>query len=65
MTPDQKKLFISVCAVLMFIAGFALADNLFFGGETMPEAIKPFAGFLVCGGAGAFFASLFLKQNKV
>lgn len=63
-TERDKRALAYVGALLMFIAGFALADIVLFEGEIMPDAIRPFAGWLVCIGFGVFTAGLFWKQNK-
>jgi hypothetical protein len=50
--------------IIMFLAGFALADTLLFSGETMPGFVAPFAGWLVCGATGVYVAVLFGRQNR-
>jgi len=52
-----------ILVIAFFLAGFALADVLLFDGETMPEALKPFAGWIVCVPVGIYAAILFMRQN--
>ena len=50
--------------IAFFLAGFALADVVLFEGNTMPEALKGFSGWLVCSAAGVYVALLFGRQNR-
>lgn len=52
-----------ILVLAFFFAGFALADVLLFEGQTMPDALKPFAGWIVCVPAGIYAAILFIRQN--
>ena len=52
-----------ILVVAFFLAGFALADVLLFEGNTMPDFLKPFAGWIVCVPVGVYAAILFVRQN--
>ena len=60
---DLRKYLVLLLTLVMFLAGFALADTLLFEGGTMPAWLAGFSGWLVCGAAGVYAAVLFHKQN--
>lgn len=62
-TKDVSRILWLILVVAFFLAGFALSDVLLFGGETMPEFLKPFAGWIVCVPVGVYAAILFIRQN--
>ena len=62
-TKDLGPIVWLILVVAFFLAGFALVDVLLFDGATMPDALKPFAGWIVCVPVGVYAASLFIRQN--
>ena len=62
-TKDLGPIVWLILVVAFFLAGFALVDVLLFDGQTMPDALKPFAGWIVCIPVGVYAASLFIRQN--
>ena len=60
---DLRRYLVLLLTLIMFLAGFALADTLLFEGGTMPSWLARFSGWLVCGAAGVYAAVLFHKQN--
>ena len=61
---DLRRYLVLFLTIVMFLAGFALADVLLFEGATMPEFLSGIAGWLVCGAAGVYVALLFNRQNR-
>jgi hypothetical protein len=61
---DLRRYLVLLLTIVMFLAGFALADTLLFKGETMPGFVAPFAGWLVCGATGVYVAMLFGRKNS-
>ena len=61
---DLRRYLVAFLTIVMFLAGFALADVLLFESGTMPEGLKGFAGLLVCSAAGVYVALLFNRQNR-
>lgn len=64
--PDDltlRRYLVAFLTIVMFLAGFALADVVLFEAGTMPDGLKGFAGWLVCGAAGVYVALLFNRQN--
>ena len=61
---DLRRYLVLFLTIVMFLAGFALADVLLFESGTMPNGLKGFAGWLVCGAAGVYVALLFNRQNR-
>jgi hypothetical protein len=64
LTDDQKKYLIPIIAVLMFCAGFALADQVLYDGAITPDPLKFLTGWFVCIGVGVYAAALFKRQNS-
>jgi len=60
---DLRKYLVLLLTLVMFLAGFALADTLLFEGGTMPAWLSGFSGWLVCGAAGVYAAILFHRAN--
>lgn len=52
-----------VLVLAFFLAGFAAADMLLFKGQTTPDALRPYLGFIVCVPVGIYAASLFIAKN--
>lgn len=61
---DLRRYLVLFLTIVMFLAGFALADVLLFESATMPEFLKGISGWLVCGAAGVYVALLFNRQNR-
>lgn len=61
---DLRRYVVLLLTLVMFLAGFALADTLLFKGATMPSALAGFSGWLVCSAAGVYVALLFNRQNR-
>jgi hypothetical protein len=61
---DLRRYLVLLLTIVMFLAGFALADVVLFDGATMPEFLKGISGWLVCGAAGVYVALLFNRQNR-
>ena len=51
LTDDQKSLIDGAGKFIAGLAGFVLADKLFFNGSITTDFVRPLAGWLVCGGA--------------
>jgi hypothetical protein len=63
LTEEQKRIFLVIGSIIMFLAGFAAADQLLFNGATTPGPVKFLAGWIVCLGAGFYLAALFRRAN--
>ena len=60
---DLRRYLVLLLTLVMFLAGFALADTVLFTGATMPSWLAGISGWLVCGAAGIYAAVLFHKAN--
>jgi hypothetical protein len=61
---DLRRYMVLLLTVVMFLAGFALADTVLFSGGTMPAWLSGASGWLVCGAAGVYAAVLFHRANR-
>jgi hypothetical protein len=64
MTPDQKKLAMFVCAILVGVGAYVLTSKIVFDGAATPKELLTFAGVLVSAAAGVWAGAAFWKQNK-
>lgn len=61
---NLRQLLVILITVVMFFAGFAVADQLLYDGGIMPAPLKAFSGFVVCTALGIYLAVLFNRQNR-
>jgi hypothetical protein len=63
MTADQKKLAMTICAILVAVGAYVLTSKLVFDGAGAPKELLPYAAVLVSAAVAAWAGISFWKKN--